>query len=387
MVSPQNPARSFPYINVSPNISPVFSPAQSNTQTTTSPPERKSSSGELLPDIRFIRYSSEFNSRIGEGRKCFVLSFRNDGNEDATNVIAHISYTRSPGHAMVVDYGGWVEHESIMNIFRGHTKKLIFAVSEDERNFAVNDTGPATNYTQSRLVSVGEIAPAKWLMVVTLSADNFRRDYTFDLNVGENGSLLLYPEGATRPPQDQRPKKADTTPQPNVGSLRPETTTVVHNTESDLWSRGGGGGAVPAALLPFSNEARPSQKAASVQGIRARLTYYKKDHIEEFKRVDSGCWAGEAYRYADLEVGDVVYLIAAVQINTQAHVIVNPRRSMTRYAEDHTVVESLPAGKYELKVDLTAGEHGEYAETYWFEIDIWAELKIRRLNQRPAALG
>src|SRR5262249_33441208 len=129
-------------INVSPNISPVISPTQSNTQGTVFP-QGKSATAEQQPDIRFIRHSSEFNPKIGTGKNCVVLAFRNDGIAEATNIIAHISYTRTPGHAMVVDYGAWMEHEPIINMGRGHTKRLILAVSEDGKQFAVTDTAPS----------------------------------------------------------------------------------------------------------------------------------------------------------------------------------------------------------------------------------------------------
>ena len=366
-------------IHFSPNIS------QTNTQTFVS--ERKSTGAESQPDIRFIRHSSEFNPKIGTGKNCVLLAFRNEGNADATHVIANISYTRSPGHAMVVDYGAWVEHEPIINLPRGRTKRLILAVSEDGKRFAVTNDAPSTRDSDLRIQFVGEIVPADWLVIVTLNADNFRRDYTFNLNVAENGNFLLYPDRATRPPQDQAPKKIDTTPQPNVRSLRPEITVVVYNEASDVWSRGAGEVAIRAALLPFSNDARPFQKTASVRGIRARLTFYQKDKVEEFKRIDSGCWAGEAYLYADLGVGDIIYLIAAIQVNTHAATILNPRRSVNRYSEDHTVVDNLPLGNYELKVELTAGEHGEYADSYWYEVEASEELTVERIRQRPASMG
>jgi hypothetical protein len=372
-------------INVSPNISPVFSPTQSNIQTTPTAPDSsgKHPTTQDVPDIRFIRYGSEFVPRIGTGKRCFVLFFRNDGPADAKDVLAHISYRRSPGHPMVVDYGAWVEND-LINIFRGHTKRLIFAVSEDGKNFAVNDTGPSTNYTDARLQSVGEIKPAEWQMVVTLSADNFRRDYAFNLIVGENGNLLCYPEGVTPPPQKHDPPKPDATAQPNVCSLLPQIATVVYDEESDVWSRGSGEGAVPAALLAFSNEPKELKKTASVQGITARLTFYESDGIKEFRRIDSGCWTGNAYRYADLEVGDIVYLIAAIQANEwQGATVENPRRSAARYDKDQTIPEVLPIGIYEVKVDLI-GEDGEYKETYWFQLKVGEQLQVKRINQRPA---
>lgn len=374
-------------INVAPNISPVFSPTQTNNQTAPARDRAEQSGTDPVPDIKAVTYKAAFAQGIGEGKSCFIMSFRNDGWADATNVIAHIGYISSSGYKMLVDYGGWIEHMPVMNIARGHTRSLIIAVTDAGKNFAVTDIGPATNYTQFRLMEVGEIATGEWKIIVTLSADKFRRDYAFDLTVGQNGSLLCNPEGTVKILQKQNPPEADETAEPNVGSLRPEIATVFYNERSDVWSRGSGDGSISAALLPFSNEARPLRKTAPVRGIRARQTYYRQDDVDEFKRVDSGCWAGEAYRYADLEVGDIAYLIAAIRTNGQAGIIINPRHSVARYSEDHTVVEPLPAGKYEIKVDLTAGDQGEYAETYWFQLDIWEQFKITRVNQRPAFMG
>jgi hypothetical protein len=274
---------------VSINLSPTFN--QSNTQTASLSEEREETVQQQQPDIRFIKSGSEFAQRIGSGKKCFVLSFRNDGAVDATNVIAHIAYTRSPRHSMVVDYGAWIEHEPIINIFRGYTKRLIFAVLEDGKNFAVTDTGPSSNYTDPRVESVGEIVPAKWQMVVTLSADDFRKNYVFNVIVSDGGNLLCYPEGTPPPQQIQSPPGGNMLPaRPNVCSLRPEVTTVMHDAESDVWFGGNGVGAINAVLLPFSNEPRNQGKTAAVTGLKARLTYYKGDGIEIFKRIDSGCW-------------------------------------------------------------------------------------------------
>jgi hypothetical protein len=30
------------------------------------------------------------------------------------------------------------------------------------------------------------------------------------------------------------------------------------------------------------------------------------------------------------------------------------------------------------------GEDGEYAETYWFQLDVCEQLKVKRINQRAA---
>lgn len=179
-------------ITLSPTISPTISPNQSNIQNTNQPKEE--SARELVPDIKAVTYKAAFAKGIGTGKSCFIVSFRNDGWADATNVIAHIGYScKSSGQKFLVDYGGWIEPMPIMNIPRGHTKNLIIAVTENGKNFAVTDISPATNYTDFRLVEVGEITPGDWEMLVTLSADNFRRDYVFDLTVVPDASVMCNP--------------------------------------------------------------------------------------------------------------------------------------------------------------------------------------------------
>ena len=181
-------------INVSPTISPTFSPNQSNAIQNIISGGGRSPAPQPEPDIKALTYKAAFAQGLGAGRNCFTISFRNDGWADAANVIAHIGYSsKSSSRKFLVDYGGWIEHMPVMDIPRGHTKNLIIAVTEDGKNFAVNDIGPATNYTRFELVDVGEITPGDWTMVVTLSADNFRRDYVFDLTVGQDASLLCNP--------------------------------------------------------------------------------------------------------------------------------------------------------------------------------------------------
>ena len=194
-----------------------------------------------------------------------------------------------------------------------------------------------------------------------------------------NGSVL-WPHLPTGP-------DAPRPPTPNVGSLRPEIARATYDGETDVWSKSNAQDAVPAALLPFSNEPQPPLKTASIEELRARLTYYNRDHIEEFMRVDSGCWIDEAYRSIDIHVGDIVYLIAAIQINGHAVVVVNPRYSSNRYSENHTIIDHLPPGAYELKVDLFGGEHGDYTETYWYSLEVGEQLLVKRINQRPSTLG
>lgn len=366
-------------INVSPTISPTFSQTQAVAQAA-------STGSERLPDLKALACKAVFAPAMGgTGRSCFVLAIRNDGLADASNVIAHIGFIGASGQRFLVDYASWLEHEPILNIPRGHTKNVILAVSEGNKNFAVTDLGPPTNYTVARLEEVGEVTSGNWNMILTLSADNFRREYSFDLEVTLDGSLLCIPEGMNR--IEPRGRKSADLPQPNVGSLRPEVTTLIYDEESDVWSKGSGINAVPSALLPFVNEPSPPKKTASVEGLRARLTFYEKDRIEEFRRIDSGCWLNEAYRFLDMHVGDIAYLIAAVQIKGVGGSVENPRYSSSRYSEDHIRIDHLPAGEYEMKVELFGGSQGEYAETYWFLLEVNDQLRVKRINQRPMALG
>jgi hypothetical protein len=300
---------------------------------------------------------------------------------------------------MLVDYGRWIETEyavpaylvgkidwermggmhpqPTIDIRRGHTKNLIVALTDHGKNFAVTDMAPATNYTDFCLQTVGEITPGEWKMIITLSADNYRSEYTFTLTVGNDGSVLAVPYEQGKAPK----RRQDEGIPPNVGSLRPEVTTIVLDEESDVWSRGNGEGLL-AVLLPFSNEPQPGKKTLPLKSLKARVTYYQRDRVEEFKRIDSGCWLNEAYNSIYLEVGGVVYLIAAVRSEGHTLAVANPRHSAARYSEDRTSGVHLPAGTYELNVGLTSGDYGEFAETYYFRLEVGDQLKAQRLNPR-----
>jgi hypothetical protein len=367
-------------INVSPNISPTISNAQSHGPL----PETSSASARWQPDIRAVQCKASFARLLGDTeRSCFIVSFRNDGWADATNVIANVGYIGSSGQKLLVDYGGWIEHEKTIDILRGHTKNLIIAVTDTGKNYAVTDLGPPTNYVQAKLEEAGELTPGDWKMIVTLSADNFRRDYVFEVTIGRDASLMWTPEGTHETkPVPKRPEE----PKPNIGSLRPEVTTITYDVESDVWSKDKAGNVIRAALLPFTNEPRPPLKTASLGGLRARLTYYRNEQVEEFKRIDSGCWLDQAYRSVDLHVGDIAYLIAAVRNNDADYIgiVENPRYSSSRYSDDHTDIEELPAGIYEVRVSLFGGEHGEYTENYWYRLECGKDLQVGRINQRPS---
>jgi hypothetical protein len=144
---------------------------------------------------------------------------------------------------------------------------------------------------------------------VSSSASNGVTAQGLNINVSPSISPVISP--IVSPTQSDRyeepvgPRnKQDDGVLPNVGSLRPEVTAVVHDDESDVWSKGSGQGLV-AVLLPFSNEPRPGKKTLPVKSLKARLTYYQLDRVEEFERIDSGCWLDEAYRWIYLWVGEI----------------------------------------------------------------------------------
>ena len=387
-------------ISVSPNISPVISPIMSPTESKAeASAESFPPNAPPTPDIRAVNFKAIFAQALAGGKSCFVVSSRNDGLGDATKVMASIGYAGSGGQRMLVDYGRWIETEyavpaylvgkidwermggmqpqPTIDIRRGHTKNLIVALTDDGKNFAVTDMAPATNYTDFCLQTVGEITPGEWKMIITLSADNYRSEYTFTLTVGNDGSVLAVPYEQGKAPK----RRQDEGIPPNVGSLRPEVTTIVLDEESDVWSRGNGEGLL-AVLLPFSNEPQPGKKTLPLKSLKARVTYYQRDRVEEFKRIDSGCWLNEAYNSIYLEVGGVVYLIAAVRSEGHTLAVANPRHSAARYSEDRTSGVHLPAGTYELNVGLTSGDYGEFAETYYFRLEVGDQLKAQRLNPR-----
>jgi hypothetical protein len=111
----------------------------------------------------------------------------------ARNVVAHIGYKRRDGHGMCVDYGAWMERGTITDIEGGQTKNLVVALTDDRKNFAVSWTGLRTNFTDPRLVRVGELTPGQWMMVVTITAENYEKIFTFLLTIERNGAIKCQP--------------------------------------------------------------------------------------------------------------------------------------------------------------------------------------------------
>jgi hypothetical protein len=99
-------------INVSPNISPVISPTVLPIQPTSESHEETIRPGvQVRPDIKALDFKAMSAPDRAGSKNCFVISFRNDGLGDATNVLAHIEYAGTSGQRMLVDYGRWIETE------------------------------------------------------------------------------------------------------------------------------------------------------------------------------------------------------------------------------------------------------------------------------------
>jgi hypothetical protein len=90
---------------------------------------------------------------------------------------------------MHVDYGMWMENSKSLSIPRGETKRLIIALTDDGKNYAINFTGPRTNFTSSWLAPAGEITPGRWMMVVRINAENYEKVGYFLLTVEKNGAV------------------------------------------------------------------------------------------------------------------------------------------------------------------------------------------------------
>jgi hypothetical protein len=230
---------------------------------------------------------------------------------------------------------------------------------------------PESQRSSERSSALGASAPVNIHVSPTISPQ-FSQNLTQEKRAVAMGTKSI----------DERPRIAEAKILPNIGCLHPERADIVLDHSSDVWERSklweGEIENVPAILIPFSNEPQSGKKTLPADGLKARLTYYERDGIQQLKRIDSGCWLNEAYRFTDLEVGGIAYLIGAVRIGDHTGIVSNPRHSAARYSEDTTLIDHLPKGNYDLKVDLIAGDHGEYSATFWFELDAEEELQMRR---------
>lgn len=199
----------------------------------------------------------------------------------------------------------------------------------------------------------------------------------------------LYEQNASRITTDdlaEQPQISDERQaiRPNVASLRPELTKVFYNErsraiekatfieqENRRW---------PAVLLPFCNEPQLGRKTLPVEYVKARLTYYRVNGVQEFKRLDGGCWLDSPYQLGNLEVGGIVYLIAALLIEGHGASTERLPVTITNFDKDTLVIDEVPRGTYEVKVTLMAGEHGEFFQEHWYRLNVEDELSCVRFD-------
>ena len=76
-----------------------------------------------------------------------------------------------------------------VNVERGQTKRLIIALTDEGKNYAVNFTGPRSHFAESLLVAVGELTAGEWMVVVRINAENYQKVGYFNLTVEQNGAI------------------------------------------------------------------------------------------------------------------------------------------------------------------------------------------------------
>lgn len=121
-----------------------------------------------------------------------LLAFRNDVltfRDSARGVIAHISYAGPDGARREVNYGMWVEAEDYLTFDRSDTRHLIIALKEGTELIAVENIAPQTNYQEHQMVEVGTLTPGEWALRITLTAENYRQDYSCKLIVASDGGV------------------------------------------------------------------------------------------------------------------------------------------------------------------------------------------------------
>lgn len=171
-----------------------FTTTENSLNHSASTSEAWTGSVDPLPELTANTFSVDLNPTIQ--KKIFLLHVRNGATSPlatARNVVAKIRYKRKDGHAVGVDYGAWMDRGTITNIERGQTKNLVVALTDNGRNYAANWTGPRAKFINPDLVPTGELTPGRWMMVVTINAENYERIFRFLLTIKRNGVIQCTP--------------------------------------------------------------------------------------------------------------------------------------------------------------------------------------------------
>jgi hypothetical protein len=149
---------------------------------------------DTRPELTANTFSVEWNQTIQ--KSVLLLHVQNGATSplaSAKNVVATIGYKREDGHAVGVDYGAWMERGTITKIETEQTKNLVVALTDNGKNFAATWTGPRAKFTDPDLVPIGELTRGRWMMVVTISAENYERIFRFLLTIKRNGEMKCTP--------------------------------------------------------------------------------------------------------------------------------------------------------------------------------------------------
>jgi hypothetical protein len=171
-----------------------FTTTEASLNHSASTSEALTPSVDPLPELTASTFSVDLNPTIQ--KNVFLLHVRNGATSplaSARNVVANIQYKRKDGHAVWVDYGAWMERGTITNIERDQTKNLVVALTDNGKNYAANWTGPRTQFIDPDLVPIGELTPGRWMMVVTINAENYERIFRFLLTIKRNGVIQCTP--------------------------------------------------------------------------------------------------------------------------------------------------------------------------------------------------
>jgi hypothetical protein len=142
------------------------------------------------PNLILLHCKESNLQALGAGG--LVLAFRNDvlsSGDNARGVIAHISYSGPQDAPVEVNYGVWVEYDDYLCIDRSETKHLIVGIKEGRFWSAIENIAPQTHFEQHKVVPVGTLSPGEWFLKVTLTAENFKRDYRCKLIIDPDGSV------------------------------------------------------------------------------------------------------------------------------------------------------------------------------------------------------
>jgi hypothetical protein len=62
-------------------------------------------------------------------------------------------------------------------------------LTDNGKHYAATWTGPRTNFIEPELAPIGELTPGRWVMSVTINAENYEGIFRFLLTIKRNGEI------------------------------------------------------------------------------------------------------------------------------------------------------------------------------------------------------